>query len=123
MTEAELVEATTAYFDIALTSLTTYITACSGYLIVAYLVGRNLTKSQNMIVSTLFCFITVVTAYAFYAWSERAFGFLYAQISLPTAVVDREPVPLMAQFLTAALILGIVACLKFMWDVRHAKPE
>jgi hypothetical protein len=121
MTEAELVESATSYFDIALTSLTIYITACSGYLIAAYLVGRHLTKSQNFIVSTLFCFVATVTTYAFYAWMERAFGFLYVQISLPTAIDNREPVTWLSHFLTAALVSGIAACLKFMWDVRHPK--
>ena len=42
MTESELVEAITSYFDIAVAALTLYVTICSGYLIVAYMVGGNL---------------------------------------------------------------------------------
>ena len=41
MTEAELVESITSYFDIAVSGMALYLTACSGYLIVAYLVGKK----------------------------------------------------------------------------------
>lgn len=64
MTEAELVESITSYFDIAVSGMALYLTACSGYLIVAYLVGKKLTRSQNFIISTLFCFMASVMTYA-----------------------------------------------------------
>jgi hypothetical protein len=103
--------------------MTLYLTACSGYLIVAYLVGSKLTGSQNFIISTLFCFMASVMTYAFYSWTERAMGYLEAQVALPTPVVNLEPTPVLAKVLTAILALGIVACLKFMWDIRHSKAD
>jgi len=121
MTEAELVEAITSYFDIAVSGMALYLTACSGYLIVAYLVGSKLTRSQNFIILSLFCFMASVMTYAFYSWTHRAFGYLEAQVSLQTKVVDLTPMPVLSKVLTIILALGIFACLKFMWDVRHPK--
>jgi hypothetical protein len=123
MTEAELVEAITSYFDIAVATLTLYMTVCSGYLIVAYMVGGNLTTSQAFIVSTLYCFIAAVTTYAFYAWAQRALDYLVIQESSGISSIDTAATPIMASVLTAIMSAGVLACLKFMWDVRHPKDE
>ena len=121
MTESELVEAITSYFDIAVAALTLYVTICSGYLIVAYMVGGNLTNSQAFIVSTLYCFVAGVTTYAFRTWSQRSFDYLAFQESSGLSSIDIEASPTALSLMTAIMFAGVVACLKFMWDVRHPK--
>ena len=44
MTEAELLEAATSYFELATGMISLYLTITSAYLIVAYLVGARLTR-------------------------------------------------------------------------------
>ena len=121
MTESELIEATTAYFDLAVAALTLYVTICSGYLIVAYMVGGNLTNSQALIVSTLYCFVAGVTAYACRIWGQRSFDYLAFQESSGLSSIDIEASPNALSLMTAIMFAGVVACLKFMWDVRHPK--
>ena len=123
MTESELIEAITSYFDLAVTALTLYVTICSGYLIVAYLLGANLTTSQTFIVSTLYCFVAAITTYAFRTWSKRSFEYLAFQESSGLSSIDLRTSPTSESVLTAIMFAGVFACLKFMWDVRHAKTE
>ena len=123
MTESELIEAITSYFDIALVALTLYVTISSGYLIVAYMVGGNLTNSQALIVSTLYCFVAGVTAYACRIWAQRSFDYLAFQESSGLNSIDIEASPTALGLMTAIMFAGVVACLKFMWDVRHPKSE
>ena len=121
MTESELIEAITSYFDIAVAALTLYVTICSGYLIVAYMVGGNLTNSQALIVSTLYCFVAAVTTYAFRTWSQHSFDYLAFQESSGLSSIDLGTAPTLASVLTVIMFAGVLACLKFMWDVRHPK--
>ena len=123
MTESELIEAVTSYFDIGIAALTLYVTICSGYLIVAYMVGGNLTNSQAFIVSTLYCFVAGVTTFAFRTWSQRSFDYLAFQESSGLSSIDLGTFRPLATVLTTIMFAGVVACLKFMWDVRHPKAE
>ena len=123
MTESELIEAITSYFDIALVALTLYVTICSGYLIVAYMVGGNLTNSQALIVSTLYCFVAATTTYAFHTWSVRSFDYLSFQESSGLSSIELGATPSMGSTLTVIMLAGVLACLKFMWDIRHPKTD
>ena len=123
MTESELIEAITSYFDIAVAALTLYVTVCSGYLIVAYMVGGNLTNSQALIVSTLYCFVAATTTYAFPTWSVRSFAYLSFQESSGLSSIELGATPSMGSALTVIMLAGVLACLKFMWDIRHPKTE
>ena len=98
-------------------------TICSGYLIVAYMVGGNLTNSQAFIVSTLYCFVAGVTTFAFRTWSQRSFDYLAFQESSGLSSIDLGTFRPLATVLTTIMFAGVVACLKFMWDVRHPKAE
>jgi hypothetical protein len=123
MTESELIEAITSYFDIAVAALTLYVTICSGYLLVAYMAGGNLTNSQAFIVSTLYCFVATVTTYAFRTWSLRSFEYLAFQKSSELSSIELGIAPTLGSVLTVIMFAGVLACLKFMWDVRHPKAE
>lgn len=124
MTEAELVESIALFYDLTLTAIGLYITVCSGYLAAAYLIGSSLTKLQASIISALFCFVTGVTAYGVFGWSNRTFGYLDVLRSVgDSSLGGASGNPIVTDILTTVMVLGILACLKFMWDVRHAKTE
>ena len=105
-------------------ALMLYLTVSTGYLIVAYLVGMQLTKSQALFVSALFAI------FAFYAlWGVAGYWTTgdEARLALETALADT--IDLNHLGVNPALIalpmgiLGIVGSLKFMWDVRHPKAD
>ena len=122
MTEAELIEAINYQFESALAVLSLYVTVTSAYLVVVFLAGPNLTKSQIVIISTLYIFVAVVTTYCLWKWS--IWGIHYGDVlrSLETGA----PVfatPYVPGALASTMSLGILASLKFMWDIRHPKTE
>ena len=106
-------------------SLMMYLTVSSGYLIVAYLAGAQLTRSQTLFVSALFF---IFASYAVWGVAKYwAAGYdallaleeLDADMMVELNYLEVNPVVIA---LTMG-VLGIVGSLKFMWDVRHPKTE
>ena len=122
MTEYELLDGVSSFTETGISALMGYLTITSGYLVAAYLVGRNLTTAQNATVSVLFLFMSAM-------FSFSALGSLTRGAALADELEALKPdktfyldawVPL---FTVTILLCGIVACLKFMWDIRHPKAE
>jgi hypothetical protein len=108
--------------DMGIQALMLYLTVSSGYLIVAYLVGAKLTKAQAVFVSTLFF---VCAFYALWGVCQYWHSGDQARIALEAseAVSEIELNYLGISPVVIALpmgLLGIIGCLKFMWDVRHS---
>jgi hypothetical protein len=99
-----------------------FLSLISAYLIVPYLVGSTLTSAQIVTVNVLFSVAGLTCALAGYAYLNRA-AFLLEF----TDPIYRSPASegiLLAPYIALVLtILGIVASLKFMWDVRHPKKD
>ena len=93
-----------------------YVTVSSGYLLVAYLVGKDLTRLQAVIITVLYAVFTAFNTIAVVSYFQTAvyFGHAYG-----AGLAPRWPI----YGLGLLLGLGILACLKFMWDVRHPKTE
>jgi len=100
----------------AQSSMSLYLTITSGYLLVAYLAGKNLTRLQAAIVTVLYAFfaIATITAVVDYYATAAHFGHTYGEGRAPLWG---------GSLMGAILCCGVIACLKFMWDVRHPKPE
>ena len=76
MTEAELLDAASYQFELVISTLALYITVTSAYLLVAFVAGIRLTRSQTFIISTLYIVISLLATYAVYSWTSR--GVYYA---------------------------------------------
>ncbi len=117
MTEAELWGLIVEYNNSLMSAMTLYLTVISGYLIVAYLAGNKLTSMQSTIVTIAF-----VCAAILFTWGVRGYGyraiFLIGKTSeeYHTWQMMNEPSLL---FFMVVMTGGIVAALKFMWDIRH----
>ena len=98
----------------ASSAMALYLTVTSGYLLVAYLVGKELTFLQTIIISTLFIFFTSLNTVATISFMENAyfFGSTYGIGRMPGWAPNVVGV---------CLFSGILAAVKFMWDVRHPK--
>lgn len=123
MTESELIEAVTSYFELVFIAVTLYVSVCSGYLVVAYLIGSKLTKSQMVVVSSLYTFIAVLMAYAAMGFLNRTINYLEGLDTIERYGVGGHASPLVIVILPLILIFGVLACLKFMWDIRHPKTD
>lgn len=117
---AELIESSASYWELTVDILSFYLTVTSGYLIVAYLAGDKLTRSQMAIISTLYVFMAGMSAYGATAWAIRALYFA-RQIKTVDGAIPIPPSEFVPIALGVFLTGGIIACLKFMWDTRHPK--
>jgi len=121
MTEAELWGLIVDYNDSLLAATSLYMTILSGYLIVAYLSGENLTGMQSAIITFAFILAALI-----FVWAVRGYGyraiFLIGKTSeqYQTSQMMNEPSLLLV---LAIMMGGILAALKFMWDIRHPKTE
>ena len=120
MTEGELVQSITAYYELSGNALSMYVTVSMGYLVAAYFIGYNLTKSQVIVVSTLYAVVAAVMSYAMFGYMARGFTYVEMQNALNPELVSYSS-PVFYVLLPMIFGAGIIACLKFMWDVRHPK--
>jgi hypothetical protein len=93
-----------------------YLTATSGYLLVAYLAGKNLTRMQTLIITVLYAVFASFNTIAILSHFNNAFYFGH---TYGAGLVPRWPI----YGIGILFPLGILASLKFMWDVRHPKDE
>ena len=122
MTEYELVDNAMTYFNAALTAFGMYITVLSGYVIAAFVAGERLDRAQVWIINVLFCCAASVFILGTVA--------CYARVNeYANRVLELDPNRTSYFTESAAIgigllqILGIAACLYFMWSVRHPKTE
>jgi len=105
--------------------LTVYLTFVSSYLVIAFLVAKNLSRQQVVLINTFFIAVSLFnigaqaasSRNAYIAYSKAAIGvddMLYLTTDQISALI----------ITTAIFEIGIIlACLKFMWDIRHPKSE
>ena len=109
-------ELTTELLGNAGSAMGLYITITSGYLLVAYLAGKDLTRMQAVIIAVLYVTFATFNTIAVVRYFQSAFYFGH---TYGAGLTPYWPV----YGLGSLFALGILACLKFMWDVRHPKTE
>lgn len=100
----------------AISAMALNITVMSAYLLVAYLVGKELTRSQTIIATGLYLAFAgsgVVGIFSYYNEAYRL-SQTYGDASFPVW---------WAYIIGGLYFAGILGCLKFMWDIRHSKTE
>ncbi len=120
MTDAELFELIAIIHSNAISVVALYLTAVTGYLIAAYMVGEKLSSLQTTVVTVLFLWIALFCTYGAIGYFSRTMDF-HNQLSVkPSGLAMNVWV---AYIIGGFQTLGIFACCKFMWDVRHPKTE
>jgi hypothetical protein len=122
MTEAEVAELVVIWTNTATSNFTVLLSIYSAYFIAAYAVGGKLTSTQVLFLNVLFAFSALMFVYA-------TAGSLLRQnvyVEKLRVLAPNDPYFMnenVAYVLGIFVLLGIPACLKFMWDVRHPKTE
>ena len=121
MSQSDYVELFLGMQEAGATALTIYLTVISGYLVVAYLAGSDLSRFQNIFVSVVF-----VVFSGFATWGVVAYFLVGEQVrkvleaggldpSIALNPVGTHP----ALIAGPMLVAGIFGALRFMWDVRR----
>lgn len=93
-----------------MTAMALYFTVISSYLIIAYMVGAKLARSQLIIVSSLFLVFAVSLVFGTFSFFVAANSFGESSSSS----IEYWLAPIIA----VAEVAGIIAALKFMFDIR-----
>lgn len=121
MSQSDYVEMFWGSQEMGVNSMMVYLTVISGYLVVAYLAGSELTRTQNIFISTIFVVFASFATWGLvsYFWvGEQLRRILEAGGIDPTVVLNPvgvNPAVIAAQMMVA----GIFGALRFMWDVRR----
>ena len=122
MTEAELVESVNSNLGILYSALNLYLTVTMAYLVAAYLAGAKLTRVQVTIISVLFVGAAMMSLIGVVGNGSRAMEYVAILKQMhPERPYSGSPIfPYAGAILLGA---GVIASLKFMWDIRHPKTE
>lgn len=120
MTEAELLEIAQAIWGNVIALIALYLTILSGYLIVAYSVAADMTRSQVLIVNSLYLLVVIFLLLSIYTLSLRGneLAMLSIEMSTQRQLGPKVYLPL---GVSATFVICTLASLKFMWDVRHPR--
>jgi hypothetical protein len=107
-----------------LTSMSVYFSLIFGYLLVAYFVGANLTRAQNVILAALYLLTMTLNRTVFLniqlGGQELYIGFMDLNPDTTVLFLFTDAGVVSASAVFAATI---IATLYFMWRVRHPKAE
>jgi hypothetical protein len=125
MNEYEAVEAAQALYANAATMFAIFLTITTSYLVVAYLVGAQLTSSQVFITTALFAVSSLITLASMAALFDTGIHYTALAVNMRGA---EGIAPMVANRAFVAILVGVdalfvAAALKFMWDIRHPKSS
>lgn len=122
LTEYELADLAMSAQASATPTTALFVTIMTGYLIVAWLVGNKLTRTQVVFINVLFIFFQLSLVVG---WSLR-WEIYYKYTTILNSI---EPTlwdigyPAVVVAFSIMMCASIPGCLKFLWDVRHPKPK
>ena len=123
MTATDWMEVASGALSNSLAAFAITVTVASGYLVLAYMVGKKLAASQIWIVNILFVLVMATVAFAdFASLSTAVKARQEASALLPhwqDLAGSTDMTVLYVSEVTNVLILA--GCLKFMWDIRRDK--
>ena len=120
MTEYEMADLLTSTTLASVEIFSTYISLIVAYLVATYLVGQKLTNSQMAAISILLVVTASSLAWGLYSYLSRAIP-LADTLEAMNPGVHYGAQPMTRNILTIVMFLGILVCLRFMWDIRHSK--
>ena len=120
MSEAELWELYLLRESLVLEYLVFLTSAASAYLLVAYYIGDKLTRFPAYIISAFFVFTSFICIHNIH-WKNV--GMMEIQVQLGRADEFSQLVALEDSLSLVLMIGGMLACLWYMWSVRHPKSE
>jgi len=118
MTPYEMADLGQSNFSNSLAAIATYLTLVFAYLAAAYFIGKDLTRTQVTILNALFLTFSIVNAFSIAAYTNGGVQ-LMIQSGLTNPANFFTPRLWLAPTLGIACLIGIMICLKFMWDLRH----
>lgn len=121
--QASLVQ---AQGTLVIDNLALYYSLLFGYLLAAYAIGKKLTTIQTLVLTVLY--LSAVSYNRFYGFIVLKAMFVTENQMSEMLGATVTPAQLIAQkgmltFVSAFVIMSILASLYFMWSIRHSKTQ
>ncbi len=120
MTAYEMADLAQSNFSNSIAAMALYLTLVFAYLAAAYFVGKDLTRSQATILNAVFLTFALINTFGIAAYTNAAVK-IASQVGISFDLGLFAPKPWVAPAIGIFCLLGIMICLKFMWDLR--RPE
>lgn len=121
---ANLLELVLTQGNLIQSDATQFTTLLFGYLLVAYFIGASLTRTQIVILNTLYVASIGATIFQMTTGAFTALGFLNKFLEVSGNSGETTPIdPKYIGFGLALNLALIATSLYFMWSVRHPKTE
>ena len=118
MTPYEIADLAQSYLSNSIAAMAVYLTLVFAYLAAAYIVGKDLTRTQVSILNALFLTFSVTTAFGVAAYTNGG-----VQLSIQSGIAELTgsfvPRIWLAPTIGSVCLGGIVISLKFMGDLRR----
>ncbi len=121
MTPYESLDLAQSAFSNGLASYAIFLSIVTGYLVTAYLVGRELSRMQVWLLTLLFLVVVSMLIWSMSAYTY--WGEVFGSMARPEGV-ERSTMaaqPWLPAFVAIFNGATAVACLFFMWNVRRQK--
>ena len=122
MSEAELVESVIGYAQGGAVYFSLWLTILSAYAVTAYFVGKSFTTFQTVWLNTLYLFATLLTILGFYGGYNSMIYYINLLKGLNPESPQIMGYPILVS-VTVVAVIGTLATLAFMWQIRHPKTE
>ena len=123
MTQYESLDLAQSAFSSSIAAYALFLSIVTGYLVTAYMVGRELSRSQVWLLSVLFL---VVASIAIWSVSSYIYwGVVYSIMAVPEGF-ERSvmvPKPWLPVFMAVVNVATAASCLVFMRYVRQQQPK
>ena len=123
MNEAELVESAHLAYSNGIACYAVFWTLAGSFLVVAYQTGKKLTRSQILIIGTLFLISIGMTSFGIWGFFNAGVEFSAELAQLNPIRPGRYATKAVPIYMAICNFLIVLACFKFVWDVRHPKTE
>ena len=125
MTQYEYLDLAQSAFSSSIAAYALFLSIVTGYLVTAYMVGRELNRGQVWLLSGLFLVVASIAV-----WSVSSYIYWGVVYTAAAAADEIErsamtPEPWLPAFMAIVNVATAIACLLFMWNVRRQEqaPE
>ncbi len=123
MTEYEILDLVGGESAQSATQFTLYLSVLFAYLITAYFVGDKLTRAQVFLLSGLYIFVNLAQAWGMVLTMNRVGELMEMKAEISPLTEWEEGYVGYGNLWAIAMVIGVLASLYFMWNVRHPNTE
>ena len=123
MTEYEILDLVGGESAQSANQFTLYLSVLFAYLVTSYFVGERLTRAQVFLLSSLYIFVNLAQAWGMLLTMNRVGELMELKAEISPLTEWEKGYVGYGNLWAIAMVIGVLASLYFMWNVRHPKAD